>query len=222
MNHCVGRARKPWQLGIVGVLLLTATQARAIDSESLRLLLLGAQDMNTPQTMMRADIAIALEASTGPRTTRAIAFLVPGKDARWYLQLEHPPLTALVRGAEREGEWQCSHRWSPGGLRTWRRRPHASEADTGQRSSVEIDMGMGHDGAFGRHYETKKQNRPGFCSPASLLCKQFFLRRDVSAAVRTPLTLTSCKRARIDHSAAMLRSWRTKACERKASILEAA
>jgi hypothetical protein len=98
----MGRSRKPWQLGIVGVLLLTATQARAIDSESLRLLLLGAQDMNTPQTMMRADIAIALETYKGPRTTSAIGFFAPGKDARWYLQLKDPAVAALVRGAERK------------------------------------------------------------------------------------------------------------------------
>ena len=69
MNHHVGRAGKAWQLGIVAAVVLTATSARAVDSESLRLLLLGAQDMNTPQTVLRADIAIALETYKGPRTT---------------------------------------------------------------------------------------------------------------------------------------------------------
>ena len=83
-------------------MLLAGGQAAAIDSESLRLLLLGAQDMNTPQTVMRADIAIALETYKGPRSTTAIAFFAPGKDARWYLQLKEPALAALVRGSERK------------------------------------------------------------------------------------------------------------------------
>ena len=81
---------------------LAPASARATDSESLRLLLLGAQDNNTPQTTMRADIAVALETYKGPRTTRAIAFFAPGKDARWYLQLEEPALQALVLGADRK------------------------------------------------------------------------------------------------------------------------
>ncbi|MCC6850043.1 MAG: outer membrane lipoprotein-sorting protein [Deltaproteobacteria bacterium] len=88
-------------VGIALGVLVCATSARALDGASLRLLLLGAQDMNTPQTTMRADIAIALETYKGPRTTRAIAFFAPGKDARWYLQLKEPALEALVRGAER-------------------------------------------------------------------------------------------------------------------------
>ena len=78
----------------------------AIDSESLRLLLLGAQDMNTPQTVLRADIAIALETYKGPRTTQAVAFFVPGKEASWYLQLKEPALAALVRGSRAQG--RCS------------------------------------------------------------------------------------------------------------------
>lgn len=81
---------------------LAATPVHAIDSESLRLLLLGAQDQSTPQTMLRADIAVALETHTGPRSTQAVAFLAPGKDARWYLQLKEPALSALVLGAERK------------------------------------------------------------------------------------------------------------------------
>jgi hypothetical protein len=85
---------------VAGLLALAAGHAAALDSESLRLLLLGAQDMNTPQTTMRADIAIALETYKGPRTTRAIAFFAPGKDARWYVQLEDPPLQALVLGGD--------------------------------------------------------------------------------------------------------------------------
>jgi hypothetical protein len=83
-------------------LALAATAARAIDSDSLRLLLLGAQDMNTPQTVWRADITVALDTYKGPRATQAIAFFVPGKDARWYLQLKEPALTALVLGSERK------------------------------------------------------------------------------------------------------------------------
>lgn len=96
----MGTAR---MVGIVmGLLAIAAGHAAAIDSESLRLLLLGAQDMNTPQTTMRADIAIALETHKGPRTTEAIAFFAPGKDARWYLQLKEPATAALVLGADRK------------------------------------------------------------------------------------------------------------------------
>jgi hypothetical protein len=95
-------AGKTLGLGLVVALLLAAAPAPAIDSESLRLLLLGAQDMNTPQTMLRADIGIALETHTGPRSTQAIALLAPGKDARWYLQLKDPALSALVRGTDRK------------------------------------------------------------------------------------------------------------------------
>jgi hypothetical protein len=103
MKTTVRSARKAWQLGIVAALTaLTAVPVRATDSESLRLLLLGAQDMNTPQTVMRADIAIALETYKGPRATEAVAFFAPGKDARWYFQLKDPALAALVRGAERK------------------------------------------------------------------------------------------------------------------------
>jgi hypothetical protein len=103
MKTTVRSARKAWQLGIVAALLaLTVGPVRAIDSSSLRLLLLGAQDNNTPQTVMRADIAIALETYKGPRTTEAVAFFDPGKDARWYVQLKEPALAALVRGAERK------------------------------------------------------------------------------------------------------------------------
>ncbi len=102
MKNRVGRARKAWQLGIVAVVIGVAGGADAIDSASLRLLLLGAQDMSTPQTVLRADIAIALETYKGPRTTQAIAFLTPGKDATWYFQLKEAPLAALVRGVERK------------------------------------------------------------------------------------------------------------------------
>jgi hypothetical protein len=102
MNHHVGRAGKAWQLAIVAAVVLTAASVRAIDSDSLRLLLLGAQDMSTPQTMLRADIAIALDTYKGPRSTQAIAFFMPGKDARWYIQLKDPDIAALVRGAERK------------------------------------------------------------------------------------------------------------------------
>jgi hypothetical protein len=102
MNHGRKKVERVWRLAVVAAVVLAATSARALDSESLRLLLLGAQDMNTPQTMMRADIVIALETSKGPRATEAIAFFAPGKDARWYLQLKDPALAALVRGAERK------------------------------------------------------------------------------------------------------------------------
>ncbi len=101
MGSSMGRTGKTWRIGVVAGLLGLAASAFALDGESLRLLLLGAQDMHTPQTTMRADIAIALETHTGPRTTRAIAFFTPGKDARWYLQLKEPALEALIRGADR-------------------------------------------------------------------------------------------------------------------------
>jgi hypothetical protein len=87
---------------LVAGLVLTATSARALDSQSLRLLLLGAQDMNTPQTTMRADITIALETDKGTRTTQAIAFFAPGPDARWYFQLKDPSVAALVLGTDRK------------------------------------------------------------------------------------------------------------------------
>ncbi|MEB2284636.1 MAG: hypothetical protein B6D46_00485 [Polyangiaceae bacterium UTPRO1] len=91
-----------WKVAVVTSLLMSvAGSAAALDSESLRLLLLGAQDMNTPPTTMRADIGIALETYKGSRATRAIAFFAPGKEARWYLQLQDPALEALVSGAER-------------------------------------------------------------------------------------------------------------------------
>ena len=102
MQLSVGSVARGWRIGVVLGLATVATSAFALDSESLRLLLLGAQDMNTPQTTMRADIAIARETHTGARTTQAIAFFAPGKDARWYLQLKEPALEALVRGAERK------------------------------------------------------------------------------------------------------------------------
>lgn len=103
MKTTVGSARNAWQLGIMAALIaLSAMPVQAVDSASLRLLLLGAQDNNTPQTVMRADIAIALETYKGPRSTEAVAFFLPGKDDRWYLQLKDPGLAALVNGTERK------------------------------------------------------------------------------------------------------------------------
>jgi hypothetical protein len=103
MRNSRGRLGTAWTLGIVaGLLALAAGHAAAIDGESLRLLLLGAQDNNTPQTMLRADIGIALETYKGPRKTQAIAFFAPGKEALWYFQMKEPALEALVRGSERK------------------------------------------------------------------------------------------------------------------------
>ena len=102
MRDCGSGRAIAARLGMVGALVVWATTAGAIDSDSLRLLLLGAQDMNTPQTVLRADMTIALETYKGPRSTQAIAFFVPGKDARWYLQLKEPALAALVLGSERK------------------------------------------------------------------------------------------------------------------------
>jgi hypothetical protein len=94
-----------WTLVIALAIALTVTaygNAAALDGEGLRLLLLGAQDMNTPQTLQRADLAIELEGPKGKRATSGILFLVPGKEAKWYFQLQEPALEALVLGAERK------------------------------------------------------------------------------------------------------------------------
>src|ERR1700675_1302340 len=90
---------------IVVVVVLAAFaggRARATDSNALHLLLLSAQDMNTPQTLLRADIAIEIDGPKGKKTTDAIALFAPGKEARWYLQLREPALRALVLGNERK------------------------------------------------------------------------------------------------------------------------
>lgn len=101
MRNTQERSGTARTVGIVAALvMLTTASAFALDSESLRLLLLGAQDNNTPQITMRADIGIALETHKGKRETQAIAFFPPGKDARWYLQLKDPALAALVLGAD--------------------------------------------------------------------------------------------------------------------------
>jgi hypothetical protein len=81
---------------------LAGGRARATDSNALRLLMLSAQDMNTPQTLLRADIAIEIDGPQGKKTTDAIALFAPGKEARWYLQLREPALRALVLGNERK------------------------------------------------------------------------------------------------------------------------
>lgn len=86
----------------VAVALTLTGRAAATDSSALRLLLLAAQDMNTPQTLLRADVALEVETPQGTRTTDAIVLFAPGKEARWYLQLREPALQALVLGAERK------------------------------------------------------------------------------------------------------------------------
>jgi hypothetical protein len=88
---------------IVAVLAaLAGGRAFATDTNGLRLLMLSAQDMNTPQTLLRADIALEVDGPKGKKTTDAIALFVPGKEARWYLQLRDPALRALVLGNERK------------------------------------------------------------------------------------------------------------------------
>jgi hypothetical protein len=72
------------------------------DSGGLRLLLLAAQDQNTPQTLMRADVTIDVETPKGKKTTTAVALFPPGKEANWYFQLRDPDLRALVLGSERK------------------------------------------------------------------------------------------------------------------------
>jgi len=87
-------------LGALG--LLAAGSAAATDGDSLHLLLLSVQDMNTPQTLLRADVDLTFESPKGNHTTTAIALFAPGKDARWYWQQRDPALRALVTGAERK------------------------------------------------------------------------------------------------------------------------
>ena len=89
-------------LAALAAMVSAAASASALDSQSLRLLLLGAQDMNTPQTPLRADIAVEVREPKGSRTTQAIAFFLPGPEARWYLQLREPELAALVLGTDRK------------------------------------------------------------------------------------------------------------------------
>lgn len=84
------------------LVLAIAGRAAATDSSGLRLLMLGAQDMNTPQSVLRADVALEVETPERTHRTDAIALFVPGKEARWYLQLREPALRALVLGAERK------------------------------------------------------------------------------------------------------------------------
>lgn len=76
--------------------------ATATDTNGLRLLMLSAQDMNTPQTLLRADIAVEVESPAGKKSTNAIALFAPGKDARWYLQVRDPDVRALVLGNDRK------------------------------------------------------------------------------------------------------------------------
>jgi len=76
--------------------------AGATNGDALRLLMLGAQDMNTPQTLLRADIALEVETPQGTHKTDVIALFAPGKEARWYVQLRAPELRALVLGSERK------------------------------------------------------------------------------------------------------------------------
>jgi hypothetical protein len=90
-------------LGLVGLALLgIVAHASATDGNSLRLLMLSAQDMNTPQTLLRADVAVAVEGPQGKRSTQAIALFAPGKEARWYWQSREPALRALVLGSDRK------------------------------------------------------------------------------------------------------------------------
>jgi len=86
----------------LALLAVLADPALATDSDGLRLLMLSAQDMNTPQTLLRADIAVGFEGPKGSRTTDAIVIFAPGKDARWYVQVRDPELRALVLGSERK------------------------------------------------------------------------------------------------------------------------
>ena len=72
---------------------LAATGVGAIDSESLRLLLLGAQDMNTPQTLMRA-----VTPQTNDKVHQLLAaFGVKRHDGDWFLATKEA-LTNFIDG----------------------------------------------------------------------------------------------------------------------------
>jgi hypothetical protein len=92
---------------LIGSVLLAAAlaapaPAAEIDGGNLRLLLLGMQDMNTPQTVMRADIDGAIDVAGKTNKLQAVAVYAPGKDARWYIQIREPAVRALVLGSDRK------------------------------------------------------------------------------------------------------------------------
>ena len=91
-------------LGLLLIATAVATPATAaeIDGGNLRLLLLGMQDMNTPQTVMRADMDGELDVTGKTTKVQAVAVFAPGKDARWYLQIREPAIRALVLGSDRK------------------------------------------------------------------------------------------------------------------------
>lgn len=99
-----GRMRKVGAVAslVLGLLFVAGRSAAALDGEGLRLLLLGAQDQSTPQTMQRADVTIDVEGPKGTKSTQAILFYAPGKEARWYMQVREPAIEALVLGTERK------------------------------------------------------------------------------------------------------------------------
>jgi hypothetical protein len=89
---------------VAAALLVGSFQGRAVatDGNGLRLLMLSAQDMNTPQTLLRADATIQVDAPQGKKSTDVILLFAPGKDARWYVQLREPAVRALVLGSDRK------------------------------------------------------------------------------------------------------------------------
>ena len=103
---------RPWTGGrmsirrsvVAAALLVAAVEGRALatDGSGLRLLMLSAQDMNTPQTLLRADATIEVEGPKAKKSTDAILVFAPGKEARWYIQVRDPALRALVLGSDRK------------------------------------------------------------------------------------------------------------------------
>ena len=89
---------------VTAALLVAAVEGRALatDGGGLRLLMLSAQDMNTPQTLLRADATIEVDGPKGKKSTDAILVFAPGKEARWYIQVRDPALRALVLGSDRK------------------------------------------------------------------------------------------------------------------------
>ena len=96
------RFRRSLMLTAAVLALAAPNPARATSGDSLRLLMLGAQDMNTPQTLLRADITGEVETPQSTRKIQAIALFAPGKDAHWFFQVREPELRALVLGSDRK------------------------------------------------------------------------------------------------------------------------
>ncbi len=59
------------------------------------------QDMQTPPTPLKAEIALKYTGAEKSFTDRAVLILLPGKDAKWYLELDRTGFRAIVDGSKR-------------------------------------------------------------------------------------------------------------------------